>query len=342
MSPRSALPVKAPALAALVLAATALWAPAWADCRIAGRVVVDGLPGADARISFATAEGERTVQADAEGAFALVLPRLPASRIVLVATIDRPPARGQFFLRRGESDGCPLPRERYELSTPAPGSSAQEGEEDLCVERSLLGRTVVLAPFAFFGEEVEALAARFNQDLRVILRHRIEAYQSRLGLPAADISADISVAQLCLSLSSADGERLRQIGGHLNALAVVAGEGELLESPGEGRVIELDSVFRTIPSFGGQGGLPVTIRDRIPDGSLRPSRVAEHLDDLWGKQALLAFALQRLGAGAGQDRPEERAALRRLLLAMRATMQAGEPLLEPTSALIALLEEEPR
>ena len=105
---------------------------------------------------------------------------------------------------------------------------------------------------------------------------------------------DISVETICVPLDVASGEQLHRVGAALNALAVIAGDGELREVGGES-VVDLDSVFRALPVWQNLGSRPLQIGDTIPAGRLRPSRIAEQLNDLWGKQAVLAVALRRSG-----------------------------------------------
>lgn len=310
-------------------------------CELSGQVETNRLP--IDRATIYTVRGTDSAvahgQSAPDGRFSFQVPALSGELAALRVVIEKDTAKGEYILKRGRGDGCPEPRSVYEL--PAPPSGGSGGNisvgENLCVAPSALGKTIVLAPYQFFGAPESDFSERFNADLPRILYHRILAFQSRLG--TGGTIADITVEPICSNVSVAEGERIRRIGSQLNALAVVVGEGEVIAGPDGKPIVELDSVFRTIPVFGSYGGNPVTIGDKLPGERLRPSRAAEWLDDAWGKQVLFAYALRQIADSATAADKVRLRSTRQLLIEMRKTMMAGDPFLPPLEALIGIVEQ---
>jgi hypothetical protein len=310
-----------------------------ADCGIAGRVTGDGLPlGGVEVVEMRLGAAPRTLATTGtDGGFSASVEPLPTDLLSLTVALRKPPFGEQklVFLKDAAS-GCPTPPHRdSQLGRPTAtgGGEALPATQNLCAQPSVRGLTIYLAPYEIYGAPDDSLSSSLNGDLATIVHHRILAFQSRLGGVRPE---DISVETICLPLDAARGEELRRVGAALNALAVIAGDGELRDVGGGQAVVDLDSVFRALPVWQNLGGTPLQIGDTIPAGRLRPSRIAEQLNDLWGKQAVLAVALRRL---AEPHAPEEEQRVQQMLIELRKTMMQDDPLLPDVQALLGQLDQ---
>jgi hypothetical protein len=329
------------ALAWLVLLPALIAKGAAADCGIAGRVVGDGLPLAGVEVvEMRVGVAPHTLAVTgADGGFSAAIEPLPADLLVLKVILRKPPFDETTLLfPKDKSSGCPSPARRdFSLERPAAASGAGEAlpaPQSLCGRPSVQGLTIYLAPYQIYNTPDNGLASTLNGDLPNIVHHRILAFQSRLGEVRAE--DDVSVEMTC-PVQAASGEELRRVGAALNALAVIAGEGELSEVQGGPAVVNLESVFRALPTWQNLGGRLLQISDTIPAARLLPSRIAEQLNDLWGKEAVLAVALHRL-AEPHQQEDEQR--VHQLLIELRKTMTQNDPLLPDVQSLLARLEQE--
>jgi hypothetical protein len=328
------------ALTWLVLLPALIARGAVADCGIAGRVTGDGLPldGVEVVEMRLSAAPRALATTGADGGFSASVEPLPADLQVLKVVLRKPPFEERVLLfRKDTASGCPIPPRRdSRLERPAAASGVGEAlpaTQSLCAQPSVRGLTIYLAPYQIYGAPDDSLSSSLNGDLPSIVHHRILAFQSRLG---GERPEDISVEMICLPLNAARGEELRRVGAALNALAVIAGDGELREIGGGQAVVDLESVFRALPVWQNLGGTPLQIGDTIPAGRLRPSRIAEQLNDLWGKQAVLAVALRRL---AEPHPPAERQRVHQLLIELRKTMMQDDPLLPDVQSLLGRLDQ---
>lgn len=332
MSGRLARPV------GLVVACLALLGagPAAAECRVGGRITADGLPLAGVEVIDKRygASPRQLAQTGADGRFSASVEPLAATLHVLTVVLRKPPFReASLLFDKDRATGCPTPANR-DAGLEHPTASGQpEAVPATCSQPSVAGLTIYLAPYEIYGAPDGGLASSLNGDLPQILHHRILAFQSRLGGVRRE---DISVEPICLALSAASGEEIRRVGAALNALAVIAGDGELRAVASGEPVVDLESVFRVVPTWRDFGGTPLQIGDTIPAGRLRPSRVAERLTDLWGKQAVLAVALRRLGE---PHTPQVEDQVRVMLIELRKTMTPADPLLPDVQTLLERLED---
>jgi hypothetical protein len=321
----------------LLFALNAVAGAGWADCPIKGSVKANGLPLAGVEISAVrgTAAPVMLGLTGNDGSFSLTVEELDRGLQVLELQFRKPPFEPQGRLLSKQPAGkCPTDAA---VNVAFGASAAPATNEDVCATPSVTGLTIFVAPFQFYGGSSSGLDLQLNAGLPDILYRRILAFQSRLGAAARD---DISVSSICLPLSAADGEHIRQIGHRLNALGVVAGEGETgLAATGE-TFVDLSSTFRIIPAYGDHGGMPLPIVDKILAVSLRPSRLADQLQDLWGKQAVFASALRRLGQLPEPHDPTELERIHRLLIEVRKTMTDSDLMLGSVQALIDAIEVE--
>jgi hypothetical protein len=203
---------------------------------------------------------------------------------------------------------------------------------------STLGLTIYIAPYTLYGNGADAIAQRFNHDMPQIIHHRILAYKSLLRVPTTQM--DISVETINESFTAAEGERIRRRGRQLNALGMIAGDGDLIPQNGSEPQIHLTSIFRTIPVYRDQGMIMQPIKDKLPASRASPSRIAEKLHDYWGKQAVLSYVLQRLAIKQGSWGDEELDVLEDLLFAVKDTMTGQDRLLAPLDGLLNMIEQE--
>lgn len=311
-----------------------------ADCGIAGRVTADGLPLAGVEVvEMRFGAAPRTLATTGpNGGFSGSVEPLPADLVTLKLVLRKPPFEDRVLLfKKDSASACPMPPRRdSQLERPATVSNSAEAlpaTQDLCVHPSVQGLTIYLAPYEIYGAPDDSLSSSLNGNLPTIVHHRILAFQSRLGGVRPE---DISVEMVCRPLSTAGAEEIRRVGAALNALAVIAGDGALREIGGGQTVVDLDSEFRPLPIWRNLGGTLLQIGDTIPAGRLRPSRIAEQLNDLWGKQAVLAVALRRL---AEPHSPTDEQRIQQTLIELRKTMMQDDPLLPDVQALLGQLSQ---
>ena len=340
-------PLWAVTAAVLLLAA----GRASAACPVTGEVKLGDLPIADADIAtvLGGADPVSRGHSGADGRFAITVDPLPRDMQVLKLVVTKPGhAPVLRLLLKAAGSGCPLsPQEPVALDPglPPAGTTASGGttatgagdtETKLCAKRSSLGLTVFIAPYRIYGGGADQAAERLNRDLPEIVHHRILAFESSLA--GVTSFPDVSVETICLPLTAAQGERAQEVGHNLNALGVIAGEGELRDSQGK-TVIDLVSVFRAMPAYKSYAGVPLSIEDTIPSDSLRPSRIAEQMRDIWGKQIVLAYALQQLASLPATPDQAEIGKLTALMVSLRKTMTADDPLLGQVEQVQALLSD---
>lgn len=314
-------------------------AGAAADCGIAGRVTADGLPlqGVEV-VEMRLGTTSRTLAITGlDGEFSASVEPLPADLVALKVELRKPPFEDRVLLfTKDEASRCPVPPRRdsqlERLSAESSSAEIVPAMQNLCAQPSVQGLTIYIAPYEIYGEPDGRLSSSLNGDLPSIVHHRILAFQSRLS---GVRSEDISVETICMPLDSARGEELRRVGAALNALAVIAGDGELRESGGQ-TVVDLESIFRALPVWQNLGGTPLQIGDTIPAARLRPSRIAEQLNDLWGKQAVLAVALRHL---AEPHSPADQQRIQQMLIELRKTMMGDDPLLPDVQGLLVQLSQ---
>lgn len=308
-------------------------------CEIGGRITGEGLPlGGVEVVEERLDNAPRTLgRTGADGTFSSTLAPLPADQRGLKVVLRKPQFKDYTLVyEKDPATGCPTPPHRdADIGRPAghAGESITAADiSEACAQPSVAGLTIFLAPYEIYGNTDSSMAASLNNDLPEIVYHRILAFGSRLGGLQTN---DISVVPICVRLSASRGEQIRSVGASLNALAVIAGDGELRAVENGQPVVDLDSVFRVVPVWGDFGGGALQIGDTIPASRLRPSRIAEGLTDLWGKQAIFALAVRQL---AEAHEPAAEQEVHRLLIELRKTMQADDPLLASVQSLLARLE----
>ncbi len=254
-------------------------------------------------------------------------PHLQSAKIIINASGHTQDERNLF---REINGNCLEVNEHHVILEPlqAPGG----------VSSSTLGLTIFIAPYTLYGDGADAIAQRFNHDMPQIVHHRILAYKSLLRVPTTQV--DISVETVDEPLTAAQGERILRRGRELNALGMIAGDGDVIPENGSEPQIHLTSVFRTIPIYRHQGMIMQPIRDRLPTRRASPSRIAANLHDYWGKQAVLSYVLHRLSTLQGNASDDELDVLEDLLIAVRDTMTGQDRLLTPLEALLAMIEQE--
>jgi hypothetical protein len=301
-------------------------------CRLSGFVKSNDLPLEAATVivkRVGAVIGQGSTRAD--GSYDLTYSEFPAllhSATVIVEAAGH--AVDERLLFRQENTSCLEHSKHNVVLVPI--------EEVGDAYSSILGLTIFIAPYTLYGDGADVLAQQFNHDLPLIVHHRILAYKSLLAVPTTHV--DISVDTIDEPLTAAEGERIRRRGHQLNALAMIAGDGDLVSQVDTEEQIHLTSVFRTIPVYRNHGKIMQQIKDKLPAHRASPSRIAENLHDYWGKQAILSYVLQRLATQQDAWPDDELNVLEDLLIAVRDTMTEQDRLLAPLEELLRVVEEE--
>jgi hypothetical protein len=321
---------RAPLTSLLTLGLFFLSSPA-SPCELTGSVKSNAVPLANATVTMT--QGGKVVTStttSADGTYKLAYPEFPQQLRAAVVSVDVPgftEDRRNLF-RRGNSRCLEVTVSHVVL----------EKSSETPADFSMLGQTIFISSYALYGNNTDTIADRFNRDLPNIIHHKILAYKSSLGQVTSDV--DISVIRLAEPVTPAEGERMFRLGHMHNALAVIAGDGELMPSPQDGDVFSLTSVFRTIPIYADVRIGIQPIIDQIPVRNASPSHLANGLQDYWGKQAMLSFVLQRLATHQGSWNAQELNHLSDILIDVRNTMQSEDRLLDVTNQLLQIVDAE--
>ncbi len=312
---------------------------ATAQCRLTGNVYSADLPLPNALITLSRGQGEiARGSTDGGGRFTIDYLEFTENRSIVVLVSAKGHSSDE---RRLFSDGrgqC-LRASKHNVVLERRATNTQDSL-DTDTSASALGLTIFVAPYTMYfdGDDAQKITERFNEDLPKIIHHRILVYQSGLNLASGII--DISVDTTEELLTSAQGERIRRVGLSLNALGMIAGDGELITNDEGKQAIDLASIFRTIPSYRDHGVMMQPIHDQVTARHTRPSRVAGQLRDEWGKQAMLSYVLQRLASAIESQSIAELNKLDDLLIGVRNTMTKEDRLLAPLEALRLAIAKE--
>ena len=249
-----------------LLAAVLFSAEALASCQLTGLVESKLLPLENAVVVISRTGIEITRSTTrADGKFDLRYDEFPDRlQSVMISVKAGGHTDDERLLFRERNGRCLEVSEHHVILEPQQAAGS--------VNSSSLGLTIYIAPYTLYGEGADAIAQRFNHDMPQIVHHRILAYKSLLRVPTTQV--DISVDTIDEPLTAAQGERIRRRGRELNALGMIAGDGDLLTDNGGDRQIHLTSVFRTIPVYRQQGMIMQPIRDSLPARRASPSRPA--------------------------------------------------------------------
>jgi len=310
---------------------------ATAQCRLTGNVKSAVLPLPNALVTLSRGQQEiARSSTGADGRFTVDYPAFTELRTIVVLVSAKGHSNDERRLFRLGLSPCLETRKQDVVLERRPADTA--GSPDNDANTSALGLTIFIAPYAMYGDEGDKISESFNKDLPQIIHHRILAYQSGLNLTSSYV--DISVDTTKESLTPAQGERIRRVGLSLNALGMIAGDGELITTDDGEQAIDLTSIFRTIPSYRDHGVMMQPINDQLTARRTRPSRVAGQLRDEWGKQAMLSYVLQRLASGIESSSITELNELDDLLIGVRNTMTKEDRLLAPLEALRLAIAKE--
>lgn len=311
-----------------------LVADAVAECRLTGLIEAQSLPLENATVLVTRVDseiGRGVTQAD--GRFALSYEKFPArlhAATVSVNAMGHVTDERQFF---EGSDFCLGVNEHHVDLEREPTGQPQDS--------SSLGLTIFIIPYTLYGQGADTIAEGFNQDLPGIVHHLILAYKSQLDISTAQVDISVEIVDnktIGNPVTAAQGERIRRLGHQLKALAVIAGDGEIVPGNNGEDQIDLTSIFRTIPAYRDLGVIMQPINDQLPARRASPSRIANQMHDLWGKQAVLSYVLQRLATHQGEWQSDELKSLADLLIEVRNTMANDDQLLQPLQDLLAYVE----
>lgn len=302
-----------------------LFAPLVECCMLSGKVVHDNVPISNAALEIHRAGqkiGNTTTLAD--GSYKVQYPEFPDSIQAIMVVATKPGyARSERLLFRQK--GC---AEKDIIDIELGSIDGITGDSN----------TIFISDYKIYGQVRDELTRNFNRELNKIVYHKILAYTSNLELRSVlpDISVQLADEPLDLTNSVA----IRHFGHSRKALGVIAGDAEVVDVDGDEKRISLLSVFTTIPIYRNLQIAQLRIEDQLPLSRIRPSRIAESLKDGWARQAVLSYVLQLLADKKGSWSRNELLSLNELLIAVRATMQANDRLLEPLQQMIVVIDEE--
>jgi hypothetical protein len=282
----------------------------FAQCTLSGLVDNNGVPLAGAKISVSNDNVLLTSAITlADGRFKIDYAEparsAPTVKVVVIASGYADDGRN---LLRNPQQKCPNADDmHFSLAMDDSGAASNSAPTF----------TIYVSPFELYGGDNDQQAQEFNADLPNFIFHKIMAYKSSLGLDA-NVS-DMSINTLEEKLSPAKGSEIRNLGHQLGALAMVVGEVEIL--PGNQSGLELMSSVKPIPVFENLEINTFVINDKLPAGSLRPSKVGRQLSDHWGKQAVLAYVMQSLAIHQGPWQKTELDNMEKILISVRSTIR---------------------
>ena len=316
------------ALAALRLALALLAGlpgAAAAECTLAGRVLSggQGLAGVAVRAGIA-GSGEHLVGITNDGGhFSGRAPRPPART-----------AMALIYRKQGYVEINRIHRETGECPAGQLGDEEMEASGQGGGPTGALTPMVLVAPYALYGGVTPEDGQRFNETLELIIGHRILSFRS--GLQVRPLPPEPSVRRHTQALSMVDRQMIRDVGARARAVAVVIGEGELVNENGA-EMYELSSEMIIIARHPAWEERRVAVDDRLPRSEARPSRLSRNLGEFWGQKAVIALIVHELAAlpdPAPAPRLDE---IRRWLVEVRATMTADNPLLPEVNQLLQVV-----
>jgi hypothetical protein len=319
-------------VALILVAAAGQPARAQASCSLAGEIVAggQGLEGVTLRLR----EGVqlRTIAtSDPDGRFSFDVNRLQPNRSMILVYEK---AGFLTFTQSLDADPvtrCPvMPRRQIALESQAGRAGA--------VDTGAPGRMLFISPYALYGDVDDSDEQRLNGIVDQVIGHRIQAYRTSLKLTQPP--SELSVRKLEEPLSMVDRARIRDVGSQRQALGVITGEGELRPVEDGDDVIDLFSEFSIIPRHPNYAERRLEVGDTLPRGRARPSRLSAHLNEFWGQKAMIALSVQELAILPASASPDELLQIRALLIAVRSTMGADDPLLGELEQLLDHVKEE--
>jgi hypothetical protein len=179
---------------------------------------------------------------------------------------------------------------------------------------------------------------RLTERLRFNIERLVVTYvQAALGIKAPTLSVRL------MPLDGAhDQDRLRAVGRHVNALAVVSGNGDRTSA----NELAVSSSYVIPPQNGPVKPLVAFVDDRVPTAQLASPELHRQLNRLWGRVTILAMAVRDLNAAppsssAGTARADALKRVRAYLVAERAnTGPRNAEFIGEMDALLALIARE--
>ncbi|MGY6410460.1 MAG: hypothetical protein ACXIUV_05470 [Alkalilacustris sp.] len=302
-------------------------ATAGADCALRGRVLSGGLglAGVEVMVQLAGQREHRVGVTDAQGHYAGHAPKPPARTSMTL--IYRRHGFHEVNRVRAETGACP-PSDLPEVAMEPVGQAGAAAVG--------LTTTVLVAPYALYGGVSDEDRQRFNETLDQIIGHRILSFRS--GLQVQPLPPEPSVRRHAEPLSMVDRERIRSAGADARAMAVIIGEGELVDIDGA-EMFALSSEFVVIARHPAWQELRLAVEDRLPRADARPSQLSRNLTDFWGQRAMIALIVRELDGLPNPPPPERLDEIRRWLVELRGTMTADNPLLRELTQLLEAVAE---
>jgi hypothetical protein len=285
---------------------------AQAACELSGKVEADGVPIEGAQLTLNNnTRVIASVSTKNDGSFNITYPQpaptAPTVHIQLSAQGYNDDLR---TIARRTDDICPQ-ETNLNFSLALNTSVSPEGAAS--------GLTIYIAPYKLYGSQDLQLAARFNTELPEFIFHKIMSFKTSLGIHSDSGFGDVSIEKLTQPLSPAQGSKIRSLGHQMGALAMVAGEMEVL--PDAPNTMEVSSSIKPIPIYGDLELNMLVIEEMLPTAAVRPSKIGKKLHDYWGKQAIIAYVMQRLAIHQGSWSATDLNELNQVLIAVKSTLR---------------------
>lgn len=316
------------------------------DLVVGGRVVDDGgVPLAGAAVVLELSGEETSERTDADGRFAIdVGARFAADALdTEFANIraERDGFRCELLLLEFQARGAVRAGEVVIPCQAVSGTTALDPADRELLDPlvSSHGRTLFVAPYLVTDDVGAPVASPVNTVLRDHVSLRIHSHLQSLretsGIAGEDY--EVSVVELPPGFQVQARERIRAVGQHLRAVAVVGGRGTLA-----GERISFRSDFVMIPALPRVELPSAMVMDSMAVRDFFAADVIDGLSRKWGDYTLLALSVQEFrravddGDAAGLER------VRDYLIAERGTLGAdarSRRLAETITQLVELIDE---
>jgi hypothetical protein len=305
--------------------------------RVSGKVLTStGSPLAAARVRIeVTGIGPQgSAVADPAGQFTaeVRLPEGPAGRPAVVTLLySKDGYRSVNAVRecRPVSSACAFPA----VTLPAAaGASALSPEEQNALKglRSQERNTLFLVPFRLEPEPAPAVRLdmpRLAESLRRAIVLRFQDLEDREGLrgftPLPPVGLRTLPPGVITPDEEADTEKLEAVGGHLNALALITGTGEV-RAQGSKQLADVSAGFLALPAGRESSKLWLVEELDVPVSLLSSLRLSGRLSPLWGHSALLAVCRRELAEARAANDTARLRRVRAYLVAERSLAGGGE------------------
>ena len=187
------------------------------------------------------------------------------------------------------------------------------------------GKTLYLLPYQFTEEgdplKLQLFAQNLLESITAGLKTTLQA--------APGVEMDVSIQPIPeVSITSTNIEQHYQLGGYLNALAMISGFGQLLKDDQGKKEIYLKSNYVTIPAVEILRPGKVTINDQFPARFLNSLQLGDQLNKYWGHHTALALCVQEFHRAMNPSKKKDHLqAVKNIILASRSQLSGDNAML---------------